>query len=112
LETLQTSDFERLRGVAALATPDHLRVGTQNAGDTFRVTTQSGNTYLLEVVDPAAKTAHLVRCEARTGSTKPGYRGIREVDEEIRKGTFFIHKGAGQDISNTSRVIRIEQIQA
>ena len=111
LEQLKGPDYKNLRTVPALAAMNQVTIGSQKAGDSFRITTQSGNTYLLEVTDPDATMAHLVRCDERPGATKAGYRGVREVSPQIRVGHFFIHKGGGQDISNTSRVAKIEQIR-
>ena len=52
----------------------------------FRAVTESGNSYLFEIIEPATKLLHVVRLEARPGDPEAGYRGQRRISGEVAVG--------------------------
>ncbi|MDE1970871.1 MAG: hypothetical protein KGI50_04845 [Patescibacteria group bacterium] len=79
-----------------------VNVKTLSPGTVVYVRTESGNEYLLEVVDPSRGTAHVVRRAAR-GAARAGYLGVRTILDRLVIHQKLWHQSP-RGISNTSPI--------
>ena len=81
---------------------------TLSPGSVIKITTASGNIYLIEVVESEHPTAHLTRFSANKAAKIDGYLGIQEISPLVETGKVLEHKNGDGKTYPTKPIVKLE----
>ncbi|MFI5260740.1 MAG: hypothetical protein ACHQU0_03030 [Candidatus Paceibacteria bacterium] len=109
LENLDREGIKKLSDFVGTPMNDIL-ISMQSPGTLIRIVARSNKCYVLEVVDPKSRTAHIVRCKP-THRGKP-YLGLHGVTPSLLAKGDTIECANGTSFEMIEDITRIERLDS